>query len=157
MLAEVEDFDQDPELLNVANGVVDLRTGELLDHDPDLLMRHRTDVAYRPGATHPDWDTALQALPDTETTMWVQQYLASGITGYTPREDVVTFWHGGGSNGKSTLLGAVQAAVGQGYSKPCSPRCSAAGATNTPPSSWTCWGPVWPLWRRLARVTGWTR
>ncbi len=80
-------------------------------------MRHRTDVAYRPGATHPDWDTALQALPDTETTMWVQQYLGSGITGYTLREDVVTFWHGGGSNGKSTLLGAVQAAVGQGYSK----------------------------------------
>ncbi len=90
---------------------------DLLDHSPEFLMRHITPVAYRQGAKHPDWDRALQALPDPETIDWVQQYLGSGITGHTPCEDVVTFWHGGGSNGKSTLLGAVQAAVGEGYAR----------------------------------------
>lgn len=110
--AAVEDFDADPWLLNAANGVIDLRTGELREHDPEYLMRHGTSVAYRPEAVHPDWDTALQALPDPDTAAFVQRYLGSGATGETPREDIVTFWHGSGSNGKSTMLGAVQAALG---------------------------------------------
>lgn len=114
--AHVEDFDAEPALLNVANGVVDLRSGELLPHDPALLMRHASRVAYRPGARHPDWDAALQAIVDEETTTWIHRYLGSGATGFPPREDVVTFWHGGGSNGKSTLLGAVQKALGS-YAK----------------------------------------
>ncbi len=110
--ARVDDFDADPWLLNCANGVVDLRTGELLEHDAGLLLRHKTSVAYRADATHEDWRTALEALPDDETRRWVQSYLGSGATGLMPTEDVLTFWHGGGSNGKSTLLGAIQAALG---------------------------------------------
>src|SRR5215207_2809882 len=35
---ELDDFDADPDLFNTPSGVVDLRTGQLLDHDPDLLM-----------------------------------------------------------------------------------------------------------------------
>ncbi len=31
-------LDSYPHLLNVANGVLDLNTGELLDHDPELLL-----------------------------------------------------------------------------------------------------------------------
>ena len=37
-------FDQQPDLLNVGNGVVDLRTGELRDHDPALLLTTLTPV-----------------------------------------------------------------------------------------------------------------
>jgi putative DNA primase/helicase len=110
--AEVEDFDADPWLLNAANGVVDLRSGELLDHNPEYLMRHHTGIDFRPEAVHPDWALALEALPDAETVSWAQCYLGTGVTGLTPREDVATFWHGGGSNGKSTVLGAVQSAIG---------------------------------------------
>ena len=62
-LAYAQDFDIEPFLLNVGNGVVDLSTGELLDHQSDLLMRHGTDVDYRPDATHPDWTQALVARP----------------------------------------------------------------------------------------------
>ncbi len=76
------------------------------------MLRHQAPVAYRPSARHPDWDAALQALPDQETRDWVQRYLGSGATGLCLREDVMTFWHGGGSNGKSTVVGAVQAALG---------------------------------------------
>jgi D5 N terminal like len=43
------DFDQDPDLLNCLNGVVDLRTGKLLPHDPALLMTKCTGVNYQPG------------------------------------------------------------------------------------------------------------
>lgn len=110
--AEVTNFDTDPWLLNCANGVLDLRTGDLLEHDPAFLLRHKSDVAYLAGATHTDWDAALGALPDEDTAAWVQVFLGTGATGLCPREDVLTFWHGGGSNGKSTILGAVQTALG---------------------------------------------
>ena len=116
VLAHAQDFDAEPFLLNVGNGVVDLSSGELLDHQPDLLMRHGTDVDYRPGASHPDWAQALAALPDPATRSWVQQFLGTGAAGVPPREDVMTFWHGDGSNGKSTLLGACQTALGS-YAK----------------------------------------
>ena len=32
------DFDKDKFLVNVKNGVVDLKTGKLLQHDKDLMM-----------------------------------------------------------------------------------------------------------------------
>jgi P4 family phage/plasmid primase-like protien len=110
--AVVTDFDADPWLLNCANGVVDLQTGCLLDHDPGLLLRHKSNVAFYADARHNDWDAALDALPDEATKAYVQVYLGTGATGRCPREDVLTIWHGGGSNGKSTLLGASQAALG---------------------------------------------
>jgi len=69
----------------VGNGVVDLSNGELLDHQPDLLMRHGTDVDYLPGASHPDWALALAALPDPATRSWVQQFLGTGAAGVPPR------------------------------------------------------------------------
>ncbi len=116
VLAHAQDFDAEPFLLNVGNGVLDLSSGDLLDHQPDLLMRHGTDVDYRPGATHPDWEQALAALPDHTTRSWVQQFLGTGAAGVPPREDVMTFWRGDGSNGKSTLLGACQTALGS-YAK----------------------------------------
>ena len=57
-------FDTHADLLNVRNGVVDLRDGSLRAHDPDLLLTKVTMVDYRPDARHEDWDKALGALPD---------------------------------------------------------------------------------------------
>jgi phage/plasmid-associated DNA primase len=52
VLAATEDFDQDPDLLVCANGVVDLRTGELMEHDPGRLVTRMTKVDYNPDAGH---------------------------------------------------------------------------------------------------------
>lgn len=68
---EAGDFDQQADLLNVGNGVVDLSTGELLPHSPDLRMTRITETNYVPGATHQDWDQALRAL-DPEVADWMQ-------------------------------------------------------------------------------------
>ncbi|BBY56687.1 hypothetical protein H7J07_04345 [Mycobacterium koreense] len=91
-------------LLNTPNGVVDLRTGELSRHDPDLLLTKITKAAYRPGASHPDWDETLQALPDPEVRTWLQARLGQAITGLPPTDDVLPIWYGDGANGKSTVL-----------------------------------------------------
>jgi P4 family phage/plasmid primase-like protien len=111
---EPTDFDSDPELLNVQNGVVNLRTGELLPHDPDLLLRKIAGVEYRPGARHKDWDKALEALP-ADVVRWYQVHMGQAITGYQPSDDTALIQQGGGSNGKTTIVNAIAAALGDYY------------------------------------------
>ena len=47
-----DDFDTDHDLLCVKNGVVDLRTGKLLPHDPKYRMIRQAAASYREGARH---------------------------------------------------------------------------------------------------------
>src|SRR5690606_20923891 len=61
------DFDTYPMVLNVANGVIDLRTGTLMGHDPNYLLRQQSAVAYNPDATAPLWLRFLEQMqPDKE-------------------------------------------------------------------------------------------
>lgn len=66
---KADDFDADPDLLNTPSGMVDLTTGQVLPHDPGALITKITKGSYRPGYVHPDWETALQALPP-DNAVW---------------------------------------------------------------------------------------
>lgn len=105
-------FDANAHLLNVANGVVDLRTGKLLDHDPSHLLTKITKVNYRPGATHPDWAQALTAL-DPEVADWMKIRFGQAATGNMTSDDILPIGQGDGSNGKTTMLSAIKAAMGE--------------------------------------------
>ena len=62
VFATYEQFDQHPELLAVANGVVNLETGDLLpytEETKDLLLLRRIDTPYIPGARNPRWEKFL--------------------------------------------------------------------------------------------------
>lgn len=111
---DAEAFDQHPDLLNCANGIVDLRTGELRPHDPDLRMMKLSPVEYHPDATHPDWDAALTALP-AEILEWWQLRMGQGITGHMTPDDVMLVQQGGGENGKTTVMTAIRQALGDYY------------------------------------------
>ena len=52
---EVPEWDSDPYLLGVKNGVVDLRTGELFMGRPDLNITKHSPVSYAPGSTSHHW------------------------------------------------------------------------------------------------------
>lgn len=106
-----DQFDQERDLLNVANGVVDLRTGNLLPHDRDLHLTKITETPYVPGATHPDWDKATASL-DPEVADWMQVRFGQAATGWPTSDDVLPVGQGGGSNGKSTLLAGLFGALG---------------------------------------------
>lgn len=105
-------LDSNPGLVNVRNGIVDLRTGELRPHDPELYFTKITDIDYLEGATHSDWSKALAALPDATTEEWVAKHFGAALTGTPGRSDVLTFHVGSGSNGKSSVFGAVTTAFG---------------------------------------------
>lgn len=112
VMVDAGDFDQRPDLLNVNNGVVDLTTGELWPHDPDLLLTKLSPVDYIPGATHPDWDKALEALP-ADVAPWMQERFGQAATGYPTPDDKLPVCKGGGSNGKSTVFAAISRALGE--------------------------------------------
>jgi P4 family phage/plasmid primase-like protien len=105
------DFDAHPDLLNCHNGVVDLRTGDLLPADPDLLLTHLAGGDYIPGASSALWDKALQAVP-APVAAWFQRRMGQSITGHTPDDDSLIVCAGGGENGKSAVMSAVMRACG---------------------------------------------
>lgn len=109
-----EELDPDPDLLNVQNGVVDLRTGELLPSDPGYLMTRIAGAEYRVGYTHPDWNKALEAVPES-VRPWLQLRLGQATTGHTPPDDLLVVSQGSGENGKSTVNTATDIAMGSYY------------------------------------------
>lgn len=107
-----DDFDSDPDLFNCPNGILDLRTGVLVPHDPDRLMTRMAGVDYIKGAEHPDWFTALQALPES-VREWFQLRIGQAITGHLTPDDLAVICQGGGENGKSTVFNALITAAGR--------------------------------------------
>lgn len=107
----VKVLDAQYDWLNVGNGMVDLRTGEVVPHNRDFYFTKLTGVPYVPGAKHKDWDKALECL-DPEVVDWMQVRFGQAATGWPTSDDVLPICQGSGSNGKSTLVGALFRALG---------------------------------------------
>jgi poxvirus D5 protein-like len=107
------EFDSDPYLRCVANGVLDLRTGQLSPYDPSLLMSKRIDVEYKPDAadSSPLLRQVLSAMPE-DAIDWAQVMFGQAMFGLQPSSSVVTFMHGSGSNGKSTIINLLKKTLG---------------------------------------------
>ncbi|WP_053058164.1 phage/plasmid primase, P4 family [Rubrobacter aplysinae] len=113
MNISVDDLDRDVWLVNARNGTLDLRTGELGDHDREDLITKCVPFDYDPEASVPRFEKFLrQVLPDPEVRAFVQRYAGYSLTGSTA-ERVLAFLHGGGKNGKSTLVEALREAAGE--------------------------------------------
>lgn len=113
-LATDEQLDAHPDLLNVRNGVVNLRYGTLQPHNPGLMLTKVSMVDYRPAATHPDWTQALTALP-ADVVPWLQIRLGQGITGHPVPDDRLVVLKGSGANGKTTIVDGLREALGTDY------------------------------------------
>lgn len=109
---DAAEFDAQPDLLNVANGVVDLRTGALLPHDPALLFTKITSRKFTPGLTSADLTAALSAVPP-EVADYLQVRLGQAASGHMPADDVMAVLQGIGANGKSTLLETAMSGLGE--------------------------------------------
>lgn len=100
-----EELDADPYLLNVQNGTLDLRTGDLKDHDPADLLTKMAGTSWDPDATAPRFEQFLREIfaGDAELIRFWQAFFGYCLTGST-KEQVLAFLYGLGANGKSTLL-----------------------------------------------------
>lgn len=111
-----EDLDTNPWLINVNNGEIDLKTGELLPHRRENLITKLAPVTFNPTATCPTWIAFLEKIMDENKDMisFLQRAIGYSLTGDT-REQCVFILHGNGSNGKSTFLNAITALFGEDY------------------------------------------
>jgi putative DNA primase/helicase len=107
------ELDQDPWLLNVANGTLDLRTGALRSHHREDRITKRVPIAFDPGAACPAWEKFLDDifLRDPELIGFIQRAIGYSLTGDT-REECLFLAHGNGANGKSTFVEIVAALAG---------------------------------------------
>lgn len=97
-------FDSDPWILNVENGILDLRTVTLGRHDPGTMCTKLAPVAFDPKARAPKWDAFIaEILPDAEVRGFVQRFAGYVLTGVI-RERVLFMLIGEGRNGKSVLV-----------------------------------------------------
>lgn len=104
MTVSAADFDRNPMLLGVQNGVVDLSTSELLPCTPDLLVSKKANIAYDPFADCPKFKTALKMwLPHPEMRAFVRRYFGLCLSGLIT-EQKLGFLYGLGANGKSVFI-----------------------------------------------------
>jgi len=111
-----EDLDRDPDLLNVQNGTLDLRTGDLRPHDRDDWLTRLVSVSWEPGAACPRWEAFLHRVMggNAHLVAFLQRAAGYSLTGHT-NEQVLFLLHGVGANGKSTFLEMIRALLA-GYS-----------------------------------------
>lgn len=109
----VDGFDHQPWHFPAANGIIDLRTGDLLPHAREFHFTTVSGIPYQPSARAPKWRTALERwLPDEEVRLFIQRAVGYTLTGMNS-EQVFFFLHGAGSNGKSTFILVLQGILGQ--------------------------------------------
>ncbi|MED1821005.1 phage/plasmid primase, P4 family [Bacillus subtilis] len=113
-----QELDSHKYLFNCENGVIDLKTGELLPHDRDFLFTKISSVAYQKDAECPNWKAFLESIfideegkPNYEIIDFMQKAIGYSLTGDTT-EQVMFFLFGNGRNGKSTFINTVQQLLG---------------------------------------------
>jgi len=108
-------LDADPWLVTVANGTVDLRTGDLRGHSPADRITQMIPYDYDPQAEADAgaWEDVLLQIccGDREMVDFLRRWYGYCLTGHV-REQVFLVHFGGGSNGKSLLLDLMQATSG---------------------------------------------
>lgn len=118
------DLDQNENYINVRNGLLNINSWELEDHDPDILSTIQLDVVYQPGALRKkNFDKYIRDLilnpdgeEDPEKAAVIQEYFGmvlSNIPMYQLKKALflISFI---GNTGKSSLLRLIDSMLGEG-------------------------------------------
>lgn len=124
--ASIADLNADPLLVCVGNGTIRLTftpkgdepgedaaaQAELQPHDRDHKISKIAAADYDPSATCPTFDAFLKRIqPKAEMRAFLKRWFGYSLTGLAGEQKLV-FFHGGGRNGKSTLVDIVAKIMG---------------------------------------------
>lgn len=113
ILVNTHELDLNKNVLGCANGAVDLTNGKLLKPNRLERITIASDTKYDPSATCPVFvQTVRDAFYDNEPMVAFFQRLMGYTLLADPSEDLIVIPYGTGSNGKSTILGAIRDALG---------------------------------------------
>jgi putative DNA primase/helicase len=110
---KTDSLDPNPWLLNVENGTVDLRSGELREHRQGDMITKMARVAYDKNANCPIWKKFLMEIMNynAELLRFIQTAAGWAITGDTSEQTMFILF-GSGANGKSTFLNTIMNLLG---------------------------------------------
>ncbi len=134
MFVSQEDFDRDDYLLNLQNGVLDLRNFVLNPHDPDLLLSKICNAEFKEDATSERWlkflDEVMQG--NKLKIKYLQVILGYALTGDTKEEKCFLLYGKTTRNGKSTLVETISYMLGEseGYALSMRPETLAVKKNN---------------------------
>ena len=109
------EWDLDPWLLAVKNGVIDLKTGKLRPGKPEDFIKTAAPTEWKGlNAPCPIWEKFLGEIfgGDKQLKAFVQRLLGYGITGLAILHIFIILW-GLGRNGKGTLLELIKYILGE--------------------------------------------
>jgi putative DNA primase/helicase len=108
-----DNLDHDPWLLNVQNGMINIMTGEFMEHRQENMITKIANVEYDPAADCPQWKQFIREIMDykPELINFVQTAAGWSMTGDIS-EQVMFILYGTGANGNSTFLNTVQHILG---------------------------------------------
>lgn len=106
--ARVTDFDRDAFLLNVQNGILDLRTGELHPHAGGRMCSKICRAEYHPDTPPaPLWvQTIKRIIPNEEERHYLQKWAGYLLLGNAVEEKLL-FLYGEGGSGKGTFINTI--------------------------------------------------
>jgi putative DNA primase/helicase len=99
--------------LNVLNGTLDLRTGVLRPHRREDLITKLAPVQFDQDSKCPIWDKFLETITGNqkEKVDYLRRAAGYCLTGDVS-EQILFFFYGSGSNGKTTFITALQDVMG---------------------------------------------
>lgn len=114
-LALRAEWDSQPWLLAVRNGVIDLRTGECRPGLPEDYLRVYSPVEWQGlDAPAPRWERFLKEIfEDDELIDYLGRFFGYSITGLTTEHVLMVFYGREGRNGKDTLLNTFRYVLGR--------------------------------------------
>lgn len=106
---DILDAENKAHLLTVANGTIDLRTGNLYQSTPDNHITKMTPIYYDPTATAPRWHHFLGTIfhGDLDLIRYVQMAVGYSLTASNDSQ-CLFFLYGNGANGKSTFINVLE-------------------------------------------------
>lgn len=109
----VDRFDQNINLVALANGTFDLSTMSLREHRPDDMLTKRINVNYSAEASAPRWERFLsEVLPDGSMREYIQDAVGMTLLGQM-KEAAFFLLHGDSGCGKSVFLSIIEAVMGE--------------------------------------------
>ena len=106
-------FDRYKMVLNTPSGVLNLKNGELKEHNPEYYLTKITPVEFSENADCPRWLAFLDEIfgSDKDLIHYIQKAVGYTLTGSTA-EQCAFFLYGTGKNGKSTFLEVLRDVFG---------------------------------------------
>lgn len=115
MSVKEEEFDQQPWLIPVLNGVINMRTGMLESGRPEDRLTRAINIEYDPRADYRPWQEFVTEIADSEEVAnFIRRSFGYAATGNV-YEQFIWVFTGPGRNGKGLLFNGIGSVLGPYY------------------------------------------